>query len=188
MVGLIPEAERAAAIGLGFREEGHVIAMCGTPQPVIAGSELAKLRGEPLPTSLPQADFAAVKQAQDAVRDAVRAGDLASAHDIAEGGFLVAIAECCLVGGIGVKLESPAGDAPPPTYADLEPYLFGEAVGGFIVSGTREAIERLAERVPTDIFGTVGGDVFEVDLGGQSVQLPLSSLRVANGALAAAFS
>jgi phosphoribosylformylglycinamidine synthase subunit PurL len=186
MVGLIPEVERAAAIGLGFREEGHVIAMCGTPQPALAGSELAKLRGEPLPTSLPQADFAAVKQAQDAVRDAVRVGDLASAHDIAEGGFLVAIAECCLAGGIGAKLEFPAGDAPPPSYADLEPYLFGEAVGGFIVSGARDAIERLAERVPTDVFGTVGGDTLDI-AGPLSARVPLTALREAHGSLGGAF-
>jgi phosphoribosylformylglycinamidine synthase subunit PurL len=187
MVGSIPNAERAAAIGIGFREEGHVVAMCGTPQPALAGSELAKLRGEPLPTSLPQADFAAVKQAQDAVRDAVRAGDLASAHDMAEGGFLVAIAECCLAGNIGAKLESPSEQGPPLSYADLEPYLFGEAVGGFIVSGTREAIERLAERVPTDVFGMVGGDAFEVDLAAGAAAIPLADLRAASSSFAAAF-
>jgi phosphoribosylformylglycinamidine synthase II len=186
MVGAIPDAERAAAIGLGFREEGHVFAMCGTPRIALAGSELAKLRGQPLPTSLPQADFDAVKQAQDAVRDAVRAGDLASAHDIAEGGFLVAIAECCLAGDIGARLVDPAG-GPASSYAELEPYLFGEAVGGFIVSGPREAIERLAEKVPTDIFGTVGGDALEIELVEGAASVSLADMRAAHSALAAAF-
>jgi phosphoribosylformylglycinamidine synthase II len=185
MVGLIPDAERAAAIGIGFREEGHVIAMCGTPQPSLAGSELAKLRGEPLPTSLPQADFDAVKQAQAAIRDAVRAGDLASAHDMAEGGFLVAIAECCLAGGIGARIEFPDSDG--ASYADIEPYLFGEAVGGFIVSGTREAIERLAERVPTDVFGTVGGGALEIRLGAEPITVPLDHLHAVHGSLRTAF-
>ena len=106
---------------------------------------------------------------------------------MAEGGFLVAIAECCLAGNIGARLESPAADGPPPSYADLEPYLFGEAVGGFIVSGTREAIERLAERVPTDVFGMVGGDVFEVDLGAGAAAIPLTDLRAASSSFAAAF-
>jgi phosphoribosylformylglycinamidine synthase len=187
MVGLAPDAARAASVGIGFRQEGHVVAMCGTPQPSLAGSELAKLRGEPLPTSLPQADFAAVRRAQDAVRDAVRAGDLASAHDIAEGGFLVAIAECCLAGDVGAKLDLTAGGDAPPSYTELEPYLFGEAVGGFVVSGSREAIERLAGRVPTDVFGTVGGDAFEVVLGERSVRSSLAELRAAHEALAPAF-
>jgi phosphoribosylformylglycinamidine synthase subunit PurL len=187
MVGLVPDAARAASVGIGFREEGHVIAMCGTPQPALGGSELAKLRGEPLPTSLPKADFAAVKRAQEAVRDAVRAGDLASAHDIAEGGFLVAIAECCLAGGIGARLDLASGGDSPPSYSDLEPYLFGEAVGGFVVSGPREAIERLAERVPTDIFGTVAGDALEIGADGWSARASLADLRGAHAELARAF-
>jgi phosphoribosylformylglycinamidine synthase II len=186
MVGLVPDAARAAAVGIGFREEGHVVAMCGTPQPSLAGSELAKLRGEPLPTSLAEIDFDAVQRAQDAVRETVRAGDLASAHDIAEGGFLVAIAECCLAGGIGARIESPS-DGPPSPYAELEPYLFGEAVGGFIVSGTREAIDRLAKKVPTDVFGVVGGDALDVALAGGSARIAVDELRAAHSALASAF-
>jgi phosphoribosylformylglycinamidine synthase len=182
MVGLVPDAARAAAVGVGFREQGHVVAMCGTPQPALAGSELAKLRGEPLPTSLPQADFAAVKRTQDAVRDAVRAGDLASAHDMAEGGFLVALAECCLAGNIGARLEFPDAGASPR----LE-YLFGEAVGGFIVSGPREAIDRLAAQVPTDILGPVGGDELELRLADRPVRVALADLRAAHRSLGPAF-
>ncbi|HYJ00050.1 MAG TPA: phosphoribosylformylglycinamidine synthase subunit PurL [Thermoleophilaceae bacterium] len=184
MVGSIPDAKRTA--GIGFAEEGHVVAMCGTPQPSLAGSELAKLRGEPLPTSLAPVDIAAVKRAQDAVRDAVRAGDLASAHDMAEGGVLVAIAESCLAGGIGATLDFFGGD--DATYAELEPYLFGEAVGGFIVSGPRDAIDRLAERVPTDVFGSVGGDRLELPVGDRRLSVSLDELRMAHSALAGAFS
>ena len=44
-------------------------------------------------------DIAALRAAQEAIRDAVRAGALSSAHDVAEGGFLVAVAESCLAGG-----------------------------------------------------------------------------------------
>jgi phosphoribosylformylglycinamidine synthase II len=186
MVGAVPDVERTA--GIGFVQEGHIVAMCGTPQPSLAGSELAKLRGEALPTSLGEVDFAAVKRAQEAVREAVRAGDLASAHDMAEGGFMVAIAESCLAGGIGAELDLSAnpGEAQPP-YAEIEPYLFGEAVGGFIVSGTREAIDRLAERVPTDVFGRVGGDRLTATVGERRIEVSLPDLQAAHGALAVAF-
>jgi phosphoribosylformylglycinamidine synthase len=185
MVGAVPDVSRTA--GIGFAEQGHVVAMCGTPQPSLAGSELAKLRGEPLPTSLPAIDVAAVAQAQQAVRDAVRAGDLASAHDISEGGFLVAIAECCLAGGVGATINFSGGDSSSPAYADLEPYLFGEAVGGFIVSGPRDAIDRLAERVPTDVLGSVGGEALRVAVGGRDASAALAELRAAHGALERAF-
>ena len=46
------------------------------------------------------------------VREAVRAGALRSAHDIAEGGLAVALAECCIAGGLGAAVDA-AGRARP---------------------------------------------------------------------------
>ena len=112
------------------------------------------------------------------MRDAVRAGDLASAHDVAEGGFLVAVAESCLAGGIGAELtEWPDEDALL--------WLFGECPGaGFVVSGSADAIARLGQRTPLTVFGTVGGESLR---GGGSFDLPLDDLRAAHASLAAAF-
>jgi phosphoribosylformylglycinamidine synthase subunit PurL len=179
MVGKLPDAAKAGR--LGFMEEGHVIAMVGTPQPSLAGSELAKLRGEPLPTELAPIDIATVRAHQEIVRDAVRSGELAGAHDIAEGGLLVAIAECCLAGDIGAMLDF-GSDA---DWASLEPYLFGEAVGGFVVSGTQGAIDRLADRIPLEVFGTVGGDSLTVR--GGDLAVPMDDLRAAGAALQPTF-
>jgi phosphoribosylformylglycinamidine (FGAM) synthase-like enzyme len=179
MVGKLPDAARAA--GIGFAVEGDTLAFCGEFTPHLPGSELAKLRGEPLPDGLPERDLDRARAAQEAVRDAVRAGELSSAHDVAEGGFLVAVAEACLAGGIGATLEQPWPDDDPLLW------LFGECPGaGFVVSGAREEIDRLAERTPLTVFGTVGGDalraadpaVFEVSL---------AELREAYGSLAPAF-
>jgi phosphoribosylformylglycinamidine synthase subunit PurL len=150
LVGELPDPARAGR--LGFAGEGDAIALAGWNQsPSLAASELAKLRGEPLPDGLPELDVDAVRSAQGAIRDAVRAGALSSAHDIAEGGFAVAVAECCLAGGVGATLDLGPSDDPVT-------HLFGERSGGFVVSGSRAALEELAARVPLDIFGTVGGD------------------------------
>jgi phosphoribosylformylglycinamidine synthase len=178
MVGTLPDAERAA--GLGFAREGDVVAILGTRNPQLAGSELAKLRGDALPDGLPAIDVAAVKATQEAVRDAVRDGYLSSAHDIAEGGFLAAVAECCLAGGIGVRLDLGSPDDP-------EAHLFGEAVGGFVVSAPRDVIDRLAASIPVDGHGTVGGDRLEVGIAGNEYGWSLDELRQAHGALAGAF-
>ena len=59
MVGRMPEAARAGR--LGFAVEGDAIAFAGPFQPSLPGSELAKLRGEPLPDGLPEVDVAAVR-------------------------------------------------------------------------------------------------------------------------------
>ena len=101
MVGRLPDATRAGR--LGFMRAGDAIALVGWNEdaPALAASELAKLRGEPLPDGLPAIDLDAVLATQAAVRDAVRSGALASAHDIAEGGLAVALAECCLAGRAG---------------------------------------------------------------------------------------
>jgi sarcosine oxidase subunit alpha len=53
---------------------------------------------------------------------------------------------------------------------------------------TRTAIDRLAERVPTDRFGTVGGAALEVRAGERSFSVDLDELSRAHAGLAAAFS
>jgi phosphoribosylformylglycinamidine synthase subunit PurL len=147
MVGKMPDARRAGSLGL--RRDGDSIALVGRFAPSMAASELSKLYGEPLPDGLPEIDIEAVRATQMAVRDAVREGRLSSAHDIAEGGVAVALAECCLAGGMGASVSLPGEQASLA--------LFGEGPGGFIVSGSAEELERLAERVSATLIGTAGG-------------------------------
>jgi phosphoribosylformylglycinamidine synthase len=88
----------------------------------------------------------------------VRSGALRSAHDIAEGGIAVALAECCIAGSVGATVTLPNG---------LDP--FGEALGqGFIVSGPEEALAEMT------VIGRVGGT--ELTIEGE-LALPVSELR-----------
>ncbi len=174
MVGRLPDARRAGR--LGFARAGDAVAIAGEFHPSLAAGELDKLCGAPLPDGLPGVDVAAVRAAFDAIRDAVRSGALHSCHDIAEGGFLVAVAECCLAGGVGATLDLGASDDPRTE-------LFGEGPGGFVVSGPRAALEELAARVPLDVFGEVGGDALSVSIAGLSLSLPLAELRGAHAEL-----
>ena len=153
MVGSLPDVHRAGR--LGFEREGDSIGLVGPFAPSLEASELAKLWGHPLPDGLAPIDIAAVAAAQAAVRDAVREGRLASAHDIAEGGLAVALAECCLAGGIGalIALEDCA----------LE-QLFGEGYGGFLVSGEEAHLRELAAATSVRILGRVGGDVLRIEV------------------------
>ena len=179
MVGILPDATRAG--GLGFTTPGDAIALVGwNADPTLDASELSKLRGEALPDGLPEIDIAHVAATLDAVREAVRAGELSSAHDIAEGGFLVAVAESALAGGLGASLD--LGDA-----GDVWTTLFGERPGGFVVSGPRDVLERLADETSVAILGTVGGDHLEIAVSSLSERWSLAELREANGALRALF-
>ena len=148
----------------------------GTRAPSLAGGELAKLWGEPLPDGLPAVDLSRARAVLEAVRDAVRAGTLSSCHDVAEGGLLVALAECCLAGGLGASLDLGPSD-------DLWSELFGERPVGFVLSGPRDALDALARTVPLDVFGTVGGDALELTIAGETSRWALAELREAHGAL-----
>jgi phosphoribosylformylglycinamidine synthase II len=140
MVGRLPDPARAGR--LAFAGDGDAIALVGAFAPASAGSELAKLRGDEIAGPLPSLDEAAVREAHEKVRSLVNAGVVRSAHDIAEGGIAVALAECCIAGGVGADVRLPA---------DLD--LFAEAPGrAFIVSGPEEALRDL------DVIGRVGGE------------------------------
>jgi phosphoribosylformylglycinamidine synthase subunit PurL len=145
MVGRLPDPARAGR--LGFAVEGDAIAVVGVFHPSPVGSERAKLRGEPL-GGLPGLDLEEARVAHSTVRRLVNAGALRSAHDIAEGGLAVALAECCVAGGLGATVTT------LPDGADL----FSEAPGrAFIVSGPEQALTGLP------IIGRVGGDSLEIE-------------------------
>jgi phosphoribosylformylglycinamidine synthase II len=194
MVGKLPDVRRAGRSG--FARAGDTIALVGPFVPSLAASELAKLRGEQLPDGLPPIDVDAVVAAQAAVRDGVRGGVLASAHDIAEGGLAIALAECCLGGGLGARVQFEAGmfgadgaGATGPALGWSEDLLataatlFGECSGAFLVSGDEAALRTLGERTSVELIGTVEGE--SLILG--EIDISLAELRHAHGALAELF-
>jgi phosphoribosylformylglycinamidine synthase subunit PurL len=145
MVGRLPDAARAGR--LGFVREGDLVALVGSFAPSLAGSELAKLRGEIPAGPLPPMNASAVREAHRAVRDGIRSAALHNAHDISEGGVAVALAECCVAGEIGASVSLPHS---------LE--LFGEAPGcSFIVSGSAQALTGF------QVIGRVGGEALEIE-------------------------
>jgi phosphoribosylformylglycinamidine synthase subunit PurL len=192
MVGLLPDARRAGR--LGFACAGEEIALVGPFAPSLDASELAKLRGQALPDGLPAIDVEAVREAQAAVREAVRAGSLSSAHDIAEGGLAVALAECCLAGGLGAEVALDAEAVPevaaaaPAGALATETALFGEGPGGFVVSGPSAALDELATRVALRRLGAVGGERLTIGYAGEAaVAATLAELAEAHDALAELF-
>jgi phosphoribosylformylglycinamidine synthase subunit PurL len=164
LVGELPDPAQVA--GNAFVKEGDAIGLIGPFAPTLHGSELAKQRGQ-LKMGLPQPDVAAVAAACQIVRDAVRAGKLASAHDVSDGGLAVAIAESAIAGGIGCEANvehlRERGCQP-------EEALFGEGTGGFLVSGDREVLEELG----AVLIGTVGGENIAIGAGDRSLSVSLT--------------
>jgi len=173
LVGELPDPERVA--GSAFIREGDAIGLVGPFEPNLAGSELAKQRGE-LKMGLPRPDVAAVAKACDVVRDAVRAGRLSSAHDVSDGGLAVALAESAIAGGIGCEanVEHLRERGAQPAEA-----LFGEGPGGFVVSGEPAVLEELG----ATLLGKVGGEMIEIGAGDHSLSVSLAEAASAFNSL-----
>jgi phosphoribosylformylglycinamidine synthase len=153
LVGRLPDPARAG--GLAFLDEGDAVAIVGSFDPRLEGSELAKLQGRPPRGPLPETEADEIRLAHDWVRDAVRGGLVHSAHDIAEGGLAVALAECAIAGELGAEVTLPDG---------LDP--FAEAPGqAFVVSGPAEILERAAgaNGELVRIIGRVSGTRLEIE-------------------------
>jgi phosphoribosylformylglycinamidine synthase len=174
MVGELPDPTQAG--GGAFIREGDAIALLGPFSPSLAGSELAKLRGE-LEAGLPRPDIEAVAAACTTVRDAVRAGRVSSAHDVSDGGLAVALAECAIGIGVGCRV-----DVSPLLQSGrgLEEALFGEGPGGFLLSGDRETLEGLAvSGVDVLVLGETGGESLEIEAGGEQLSVGIAEAREA---------
>ena len=151
MLGELPDAARAGR--LGFAQAGDAVALISARgwAPSLAGSELAKLRGDAPAGDLPAADLGELRAMHAAIRQAVRSGALRSAHDVAEGGLAVALAECCVAAGMGAEVALDDGE-------DL---LFGEGPGAFVVSGSHDAFAAFGGAAR--VIGVAGGDALRID-------------------------
>jgi phosphoribosylformylglycinamidine synthase II len=170
MVGKLPDP--GAVPRIGFAAEGHAIALVGPFTPALAGSELEKLRGT-LSSSLPAVDLEEQARALASLRAAVRTGALPTVHDISEGGLAVALAECCMEGGLGARIEPGAVD---------ETVLFGEGSGGVVIAGPPEAVGAVPD---ARLIGSVGGTALEAE---GALSLSVAQLRESyEGAIPGAF-
>jgi phosphoribosylformylglycinamidine synthase len=179
MVGELPDPARVPGIALS---EGHAIALVGPFAPSLAGSELAKVRGE-LGPGLPSLPVPEVTLAIFAVRAAVRHGTVTAAHDISDGGLACAVAEMAIAGGVGAHLDlDPLIEA---RGCSGESALFGEGPGGFLVAAPRADLEILVgERDNVILLGEAGGDRLELEAAESSCSVLLADAERAWRSLA----
>jgi len=162
MVGELPDARRSGRLGFSVAGDAVALIAAASWSPSPAASELAKLRGEAPQGDLPAADLHELPALHAVIRQAVRGGALRSAHDVAEGGLAVALAECCIAGGLGAVVELDLAD---------EALLFGEGPGAFVVSGPAEALRAFGAHAR--VLGEVGGDALVL---GAGVSIPVADL------------
>ncbi len=175
MIGVIDDYARK--LGAGLRTEGDFVLLIGSSHNDLGGSEYLKVEHGYVAGRPPALDLMREQAVNRLVLAAAQSGHLHSAHDCADGGMLVALAECCLLGGIGVRC--PAVRPEPPLRLDAA--FFGESPSRYIISVPSRAmpeLQSLARRhhVELSLLGLAGGDFLEFE--GQ-LKLSLSELREA---------
>ena len=173
MVGVLDDCSRRLQAGL--RDEGDFVLLVGRLGHNLGGSEYLKVVHGRTGAKPPSIDLSAERAAHQFVLDGAAAGLLKSCHDVSEGGLLVALAEACLIGGIGVRCP----ELRPEDGGRLDAAFFGESQGRFIISSPSRAmpeLQTLARRhhVELQLLGMAGGDTLEFE--GQ-VREPLEELR-----------
>lgn len=157
MVGIIENLDRVTT--MGFKNTGDLIVLIGENKDEIGGSEYLKVMFGLEKGISPRLDLELEKKVQELCLKAISLGIINSAHDISEGGLASALAESCIAGGKGAKIELEKGSFREDVL------LFGESQSRIIISTAKEnmhLLEKLARELDTPI--KVIGWVIEEDL------------------------
>jgi phosphoribosylformylglycinamidine synthase len=150
VIGVVGVIDDASTLRLrAFPEAGLDIVLLGDNPGELGGSEYLKtvhdlLRGKP-----PALDLVREAALQRLLVDLAATGATRSAHDCAEGGFAVTLAECCFEnGGIGADVSVPSA-ASDGGVDRLAATLFGESASRVIVSVTPNRVNEVLHAAKT---------------------------------------
>jgi phosphoribosylformylglycinamidine synthase len=155
-VGVLDDFTKSMTIA--FKAEGEAILLIGETQGWLGQSIYLREicgREEGAP---PPVDLATEKRHGDFVRGLIGDGLVTAAHDISDGGLLVALAEMAIASGIGAVLETSSALA---THA----FWFGEDQGRYIVTGKNaDLIAQRAEAAGVALtrLGATGGKALAI--------------------------
>ncbi len=158
-----------------FKNAGDLVVLLGETCEELGASEYLSLIHGRVAGAPPALDLDREKRLQDLCLTAARERLFSSAHDVAEGGLAVALAEACITqpeGAIGARITV-TGDL------RADALLFGESQSRVLVSLPQVALPRLQEltraaNLPLTVLGEVGGT--DLDIAGY-VRLPVEMLQ-----------
>jgi phosphoribosylformylglycinamidine synthase len=154
-VGMLDDFTKSAT--LAFKAQGEVILLIGETlgwlgQSLYLRDVCGREEGAP-----PPVDLIEERENGDVVRALIAEGLVTAAHDVSDGGLLVAIAEMAMASGIGAALEAVPEDTPGHAF------WFGEDQARYVVTVPADRAEAVIKRVggasvPVHRIGSTGGD------------------------------
>jgi phosphoribosylformylglycinamidine synthase len=157
-VGVLDDFEKSAT--LAFKAAGEAILLIGETRGWLGQSLYLREICEREAGAPPPVDLAAERTNGDLVRALIAEGIASAAHDVSDGGLLVALAEMAMASGIGAELDH----APLAAHA----FWFGEDQARYVVTVAAGVAERVMARaraagVPARQLGLTGGDALTLD-------------------------
>lgn len=169
MVGLIEELAHITT--QHFQAAGDVIYVLGETHADFNGSELQKLQTGKIAGRLMSFDLETEKMNQQLVTAAIQAGLVQSAHDCAEGGLAIALAESAFDKGFGlnVTVSLPAAQ------------LFSETQSRFVLSvapDKQAAFEALVGAAATAIGEVTADGQIRMQAQDDTIEMPLTEAKL----------
>jgi phosphoribosylformylglycinamidine synthase II len=193
MVGLIDDEKHVTT--QWFKDEGDIIILVGTVAAIsdhrdqdtlLGGSRYLKVCHGLKIGPPPHIDLAHEIEVQNAVRELIRERLVNSAHDCSEGGFAVALAECCFnperLFGADISVARTSGLRNEDHKRDACATLFNESQSRMIISVAPENLENavamLRQRnIPFQQLGKVGGDQLQIRIDDESFRWSIRDLH-----------
>jgi len=169
MVGLIEELAHITT--QHFQSAGDLIYVLGETHADFNGSELQKLQTGKIAGRLMSFDLETEKMNQQLVTAAIQAGLVQSAHDCAEGGLAIALAESAFDKGFGlnVTVSLPAAQ------------LFSETQSRFVLSvapDKQAAFEALVGAAATAIGEVTADGQIRMQAQDDTIEMPLTEAKL----------
>ncbi|OJG31380.1 phosphoribosylformylglycinamidine synthase 2 [Enterococcus casseliflavus] len=169
MVGLIEELAHITT--QHFQAAGDLIYVLGETHADFNGSELQKLQTRKIAGRLMSFDLETEKMNQQLVTAAIQAGLVQSAHDCAEGGLAIALAESAFDKGFGlnVTVSLPAAQ------------LFSETQSRFVLSvapDKKAAFEALVGAAATAIGEVTADGQIRMQAQDDTIEMPLTEAKL----------
>lgn len=159
---LIEDAGKAVTADI--KRAGSKLFLVGKTKDEMGGSLLfRKFGGEQ--GAVPGVDVPALKRIMDRLLEAMDKGLVLSCHDCSDGGLAVAVAEMCISGDVGAKIELPTGGL------SLERALYSESNTRWIAEVDGKDVKTFLDIMGDDAedIGSTGGDVLSV--GGSKISV-----------------
>jgi phosphoribosylformylglycinamidine synthase len=123
-VAHVPDADRCITPDLA--EPGNALILIGQTEAEFAGSHLDLVHGAPAAVGVAPAPDPDAPETYRHLHAAMRAGLVVACHDVSEGGLAVSLAEMCIAGRLGARVDELPHD-------DLTTALFSESSGRLVV-------------------------------------------------------